>query len=256
MNEQLSIDVPEHIELKFDLAGVGSRFCAALVDTIILAAIILCGLMVIASMGVLGDTLPDVFGGEFSQNMTTWLAAVFILVVFALLWGYYILFEMLWNGQSPGKRALKLRVMKTGGYPITFADSAIRNLVRLVDFLPMFYGVGVVTMVVDKKWRRLGDLAAGTLVVKEHTDQRLTEFVNVIPQKTAFTYADRIQIDAITNEELSAIREYLSRRATLNVLRRQQLSRALATPILQNMGIAEPINYDVFLEEILVLKQR
>ncbi|MEK7327557.1 MAG: RDD family protein, partial [Chloroflexota bacterium] len=96
-----------------------------------------------------------------------WLVAIFGLISFAFFWGYYILFEMLWNGQSPGKRWVGLRVIRTDGTPITLTESIIRNLVRLVDFLPAYYGVGVVTMFINEQSRRLGDLAAGTLVVHD-----------------------------------------------------------------------------------------
>ncbi len=249
MNEQLSIDAPEHIELTFDLAGVGSRFCAALVDNIILTVIVMLFAAVIYSLDVLEYT-SDLLEGEFKN----WLLAGLILIVFAILWGYYIVFELMWSGRSPGKRLLKLRVVKTGGYPITLLESAIRNLIRLIDFLPVFYGIGVIIMIVDRKWRRLGDLAAGTFVVKERVDRIPVELGSPIPQKTAFTYADKINIDVITDEELSAIREYISRRSTLTVQRRKQLSRVLATPILRKMGLPETLDHDVFLEEALILK--
>jgi hypothetical protein len=91
------------------------------------------------------------------------------LVSFIFLWGYYIFFEMAWNGQSPGKRMAKLRVICVDGRPVTLPESLVRNLVRLVDFLPGFYGVGVVTMFIQPQSRRLGDLAAGTLVVHERS---------------------------------------------------------------------------------------
>lgn len=249
MNEQLSIDAPEHIELTFDLAGIGSRFCATLVDSIILTAILCFFSLAMYSLNIL-----EYNAGLLAEGFKYWIAAALILIIFALLWGYYIAFELMWNGQSPGKRLLKLRVMKTDGYPITLLESAIRNLVRLIDFLPLFYGVGVITMIVDKKWRRLGDLAAGTLVVKERVERAPVELGRSLPPKAVFTYADEIKLDLITDEELSAIREYILRRRTLTVLRRKQLSRVLATPILRKMGLPETLDHDVFLEEVLILK--
>jgi hypothetical protein len=93
--------------------------------------------------------------------------AVYALIAFGFLWGYYIFFETLWDGQTPGKRRARLRVIRSDGLPIGFAEAAIRNLVRMVDFLPAYYGVGVVAMFVDGRSRRLGDLAAGTLVVRD-----------------------------------------------------------------------------------------
>ena len=155
MNEQLSVETPEQIDINYQKAGIGSRFYAALLDTLLLVLIILVGSYV---NSIFITRLGDIFG--------KWFGAVGGIVVFALFWGYYMVFEITTNGQSPGKLALGLRVIKEGGYPISFADSAIRNLVRVVDFLPFCYGAGLFVMLINKDWQRLGDLAAGTLVVK------------------------------------------------------------------------------------------
>ena len=106
---------------------------AALVDT---AAIIVIQIVVNLTMFLLASRLLDI------DMASGWVTAVFGLISFALLWGYYIFFEMLWNGQSPGKRLVGLRVLKADGTPITLTESIVRNLVRLIDFLPLFYGLG------------------------------------------------------------------------------------------------------------------
>lgn len=255
MNEQLSIETPEQIDLSFQKAGIGSRFYAALIDTGLLTLIALIGYYVNRNfIRELGDTLGN------------WLGALGSIIVFALFWGYYMVFEVTTNGQSLGKRALGLRVIKEGGYPIGFADSAIRNLVRLVDFLPFFYGAGLLAMLINKDWRRLGDLAAGTLVVKTaRTDQKLISArsgtvpsVN-IPQQ-ALTYAAWIQPALVTETEFDVIREYLARRGMLHKSRRSELARTIATPIIEKMGGSEImknsnlVSYDKFLEEVYVLK--
>lgn len=190
-----------------------------------------------------------------------WLAAFGGVVVFVLFWGYYIVFEVTTNGQSLGKRVLGLRVIKEGGYPVTFADSAIRNLVRIVDFLPFCYGVGLLSMLINRDWRRLGDLAAGTLVIKTaHTDVQLTRgssqannpSINISPQD--LLYIDWIQPALISNAEMGTIREYLVHRKTLPGYRRSELARTIAVPILKKMGGTGSISYDRFLEEVYVLK--
>lgn len=250
MNEQLSIETPEQIDLSFQKAGIGSRFYAALIDTGLLALIALIGYYVNRNfIRELGDTLGN------------WLGAFGGIIVFALFWGYYMVSEVTTNGQSLGKRALGLRVIKEGGYPIGFADSAIRNLVRLVDFLPFFYGAGLLAMLINKDWRRLGDLAAGTLVVKTApTDRRLTgthskvaPAVNIPPQET-FTYSDWIRPELVTETELGIIREYLGRRGMLPKFRRSELARTIASPIVEKMGGRGSISYDKFLEEVYSLK--
>ncbi|MCG9133329.1 RDD family protein [Candidatus Poribacteria bacterium] len=250
MNEQLSIETPEQIDLSFQKAGIGSRFYAALIDTGLLALIALIGYYVNRNfIRELGDTLGN------------WLGAFGGVIVFALFWGYYMVSEVTTNGQSLGKRALGLRVIKEGGYPIGFADSAIRNLVRLVDFLPFFYGAGLLAMLINKDWRRLGDLAAGTLVVKTApTDRGLTgthskgvPAVYIPPQET-FTYSAWIRPELVTETELRVIREYLGRRGMLPKSRRSELARTIASPIVEKMGGRGSISYDKFLEEVYSLK--
>ena len=156
--EILNIDTPENVIFGYEVVGIGSRFMAAAVDTTL---IIILQVIVNLTLFLFLSVIFDVDSGG------AWAAALFGLISFALLWGYYIFFELLWNGQSPGKRLTNLRVMRHDGMPITATESVVRNLIRLVDFLPLFYGVGVVTMFINDQSRRLGDLAAGTLVVRD-----------------------------------------------------------------------------------------
>ena len=256
MNEQLSIKTPEQIDLSFQKAGIGSRFYAALIDT---------GLLV--SIAFIGYYVNRNFISELGDTLGNWLGAIGGILVFALFWGYYMVFEVTTNGQSPGKRALGLRVIKDGGYPIGLADSAIRNLVRVVDFLPFFYGAGLLAMLLNSNWKRLGDLAAGTLVVKTaRTDLKVTganstaaPSINIPPQET-FTYSAWIRPELVTETELGVIREYLGRRGMLPKLRRSELGRTIAGPIIEKMENSEEIrnrilvDYDKFLEEVYALK--
>lgn len=250
MNEQLSVETPEQIEINFQKAGIGSRFYAAILDTLLLMLIFFVGTYVNYKFIT---NLSDIFG--------RWLAAVGGVVVFALFWGYYMIFEITTNGQSPGKLVLGLRVIKEGGYPISFTDSAIRNLVRIVDFLPFGYGAGLLVMLINKNWQRLGDLAAGTLVIKSsRKSQQLTNIdtkthlplIHIPPQN--FLYADWIQKDMVTESELGMIQEYLSRRPVLSPIRRIELARTIGSPIAEKMGNTGDIRYDTFLEEIYALK--
>ena len=250
MNEQLSIETPEQIDISFQKAGIGSRFYAALIDTGLLALILFVGYYVNRNFIMeLGDTLGN------------WLGAIGGILVFALFWGYYMVFEVTSNGQTLGKRALGVRVIKDGGYPIGFADSAIRNLVRVVDFLPFFYGAGLLTMLINGNWQRLGDLAAGTLVVKTaRTDLKPTgastntrvPVINI--PREEFNYDGWIRLELVTEMEFGVIREYLSRRGTLPKFRRSELARTIASPIIKKMGGSGSISYDRFLEEIYALK--
>jgi uncharacterized RDD family membrane protein YckC len=156
--EMLNIDTPENVAFGYSVAGIGSRFLAALVDTT---------LIVLIELIVLGASAFALKQANLMSGLDAWAAAIFGLVSFLLFWGYYIFFEMLWNGQSPGKRWAGLRVIRVDGTPVTLAESIIRNLVRIIDFMPFGYGIGIVTMFVNDQARRLGDMAAGSLVVHD-----------------------------------------------------------------------------------------
>lgn len=158
--EFLDIGTPENVVFGYEVAGIGSRFLAAVVDTTLIALLLLiANFLLITLAGAVGQA-PASGGG-----IAGWLVAALALVSFAVLWGYYIFFEMVWNGQSPGKRLVGLRVIRGDGSPIGVVESIVRNLIRIIDFLPLYYGIGVVVMFVSQRAQRLGDLAASTLVV-------------------------------------------------------------------------------------------
>lgn len=215
LDNHLSIDTPENVTFGYDVAGIGSRFLAAFIDTLLIML-----LLTIVNMTMLFLT-RSLFGDSAAQNLVSiWIAALFGLISFFFFWGYYILFEMMWNGQSPGKRWLGLRVLKTDGTPITLVESIIRNLVRLVDFLPAYYGLGVVTMFVNDRARRLGDLAAGTLVVydtgtvtleelSQADDSLVSRFQQISPE------TEKLPLERLTSQDLHMIEDFLRRRADL-----------------------------------------
>lgn len=168
IEETLNIDTPENVSFDYEIAGIGSRFTAAFIDTFIIVALQVLTYLVILFVVMRTNSAVTV---ENVGTFGAWAIALIGLIAFLLLWGYYIFFEMLWNGQTPGKRIINLRVIRTDGTSITLTESVIRNLVRLADFLPAFYGIGTVAIFINRQTRRLGDLAAGTLVVREKTQQ-------------------------------------------------------------------------------------
>jgi uncharacterized RDD family membrane protein YckC len=211
-DDYLSIETPENIAFGYDVAGIGSRFLAAIVDTIVIVI-----LQIIVNLAILFLT-NNLFAGFSESETLIWLGAIFSLISFLLLWGYYIIFEMIWNGQSPGKRWVGLRVIRIDGSPITLIESIIRNLVRLVDFLPLYYGVGVVTMFVNEQSRRLGDLAAGTLVVRDRSPISLESL-----EQSAIRRADQaipasvanLPLERLTDRTIQMVEDYLHRRKEL-----------------------------------------
>lgn len=149
VGRQRVILTPEHVPIRLIPAGLGSRFLALITDSFISTALA----FMVASML---SFIPFGIG-----------QALAITAVFIIQWGYHVYFEVRKEGRSPGKRMTRLRVVDGRGLPITFEQSLLRNIVRVLDFLPLFYGLGGLTCLLDPDRRRLGDLAADTLVIRE-----------------------------------------------------------------------------------------
>lgn len=176
-SDEYTIATPENITFGYEVAGIGSRFIGALVDTIIIAMLLLLiNLLVAVALGYVAD--DGGFRGDFEAD-PGWLAglviALYALFNFAIIWGYFIFFELGWHGQTPGKRLAGTRVVRLDGSGAGFLEVAIRNLVRIVDFMPFAYAVGFVTMFFNRNARRLGDFAAGTLVIRQQREIRLDQ---------------------------------------------------------------------------------
>jgi uncharacterized RDD family membrane protein YckC len=233
--ETLDIQTPENVAFGYQVAGIGSRFLASLLDTIIVV------LLQVAVLVVLALILDSFDGSAFGDQLSAWIYAIFGLIAAIFYWGYYIFFEMLWNGQSPGKRWVGLRVIRSDGTPITLSESLIRNLARLIDFLPAAYGVGVVTMFIDKQSRRLGDLAAGTLVVQDRAPisiQDLSVKRTVHLRPWAKVSLDGFPIERLTDNDLSLIEDFLQRRDQLT--HRDQLAVQILNTLHSRLGLPMP----------------
>jgi len=234
-----SIDTPEQVALEFDLAGMGSRFMAVLVDHLIQFVGIMLFAMIFWAVGaVLGPV---------------WAIALLVLLVFVVEWGYFTIFETLWNGQTPGKRLVKVRVIKTSGRAITVFEAMTRNLIRIIDFLPSLYLVGMVAMFIDPKNRRLGDMAAGTLVVHEREERALSFPLaplkqTAVPTLSGATY----DVRNLGVSDLELIETFLSRRFDIESYARHVTAEQLATMMRKKLGIqrADAPNDETFLEEL------
>jgi len=174
LSQEYTIDTPENVTFGYEVVGIGSRFVAAVIDTIILfVTLILLAIAMFVIFALLDESsfnVESLFLDTSAEWLTGIVIAIYSLINFVLLWGYYVVFELLWNGQTPGKRVAKIRVVRTDGNPIGFLQSTIRNLVRFVDLMPTAYGFGLITMFFNKNSRRLGDFAAGTLVIRDKTE--------------------------------------------------------------------------------------
>lgn len=236
LEDRLDISTPENVVFGYQIAGIGSRFLAALIDSLIIM------LLVVAVYTALFMFLA-LFELESGEPAVGWALALFSLMAFIILWGYYIFFEILWNGQSPGKRRIGLRVIQSDGAPVSLSGSAIRNLIRLVDFLPVYYGLGVMTMFIDRRARRLGDLVAGTLVV--HDRDRNISLEEVLPRQPRFYRyeiermpAVELPVERLNKQEVGMIEEFLHRQQALH--NSGPLAQQLLQYLSQRMEIAAP----------------
>lgn len=255
LDNELSIEIPEHIELQFVLASVGNRFLACAIDHIIQLLAIFFIVSGARSFQVTLSALKMRWG-------TNWFMAGAILVVFLITFGYFVLFETVWNGQTPGKRWLRLRVMRQDGRPIGFYEAMIRNLVRLVDIMPFpSYFVGIVSIFFSREYRRLGDYAAGTVVVKERSSEaprfsELFEDDEIFGERASSPSMSGITIPPhalrlITNEEMQAVEAFLKRRARLERGRRRFLARRIARPLMLKLHLVNrAVDDETFLEEL------
>ena len=156
LQRRIALETPEHVRLEYRLADLGSRAAALAVDLAILAA----GILLVGA--ILSYVAAD---GGLGSGLGT---SVLLIVLFFANWGYFLFFETVWDGRTPGKRALGLRVLHDGGEPLSFRGAVLRNLVRVVDLQPGWAGIaGAATILINRRAQRLGDLVAGTIVVRD-----------------------------------------------------------------------------------------
>lgn len=223
---KLTIDTPEQTSLEFPLAGIGSRFLALALDTLIQSA---ATLVVFILAAVLSVSIR-----EFWRGGSVWTVAVFWLVFFCLYFGYFAIFEAVWNGQTPGKRLTRLRVIQESGRPVSVYQALGRNLMRIVDQLPFFYAVGIITALLSKQNKRLGDYVAGTVVVHEKPFEEVRpEWGSVEQPAVAQFGATRLGLD-----EVQLIEAFLQRRSHLSADVRAQMARQIAERVAQKLDVS------------------
>jgi uncharacterized RDD family membrane protein YckC len=248
--DQLSIDTPEQVELSYDVAGIGSRFVALLLDMLIIAAVyIALGLVFVLA-------LTAAHAINQMDNMTMWFVAALVVVAFIVNWGYFALCEAYWQGQTPGKRAMKLRVIKDSGRQITLFEALARNLLRFIDYLPGAYLVGLITMLCNKRNKRLGDFVAGTLVVHERSDEQpmshqpspqsslnLNRLNTVASEPWRDPVPGMFPADAVarlSGQDLVVIETFFQRMLDLPMETRAGLAYRIAGQMATKMGVALP----------------
>jgi uncharacterized RDD family membrane protein YckC len=237
----LEIDTPEHLAFRTRIGGPARRMFAWFIDLLVRGVIFL-GFAIIVSI---------VFGS--AQLSGVGIGLVF-LALFVVDWGYFFVCELLTGGRSPGKMATKLRVVRTNGLPITWRESFLRNLVRAADlalFPPFFLTIGPVVMAFDSKFRRLGDLVAGTIVVVEEatavaSKSAIEASPELVEELPASLPLDRGDLEAL---ELFVNREHMSE------ARREELADIVAPIYAKRLSFPRPRDSTRFLASLWVRAQ-
>ncbi len=223
MERNVDVRTPESIAFRYELAGLGSR-CLAVCADITIQTITL--LLIFWGIYYAAMRLPTAHAqltpDDDSLGRSLAIALV-VIIVFMVYFGYHILFEAFWNGQTPGKKMLGIRVVRDGGYPLDFGGAFLRNVIRIGEEALGFYAISAVTMLLSSENKRIGDYAAGTIVVREG---RLAKPLSLVE---ALSVGARAGSGAyLTDDERALIAQFLARRADLDGQRRNELAAALA----------------------------
>lgn len=263
--ETLIIETPERVPLEFALASIGNRFLAVAIDHFLQYFLMFTIAWIFLSIS--GLDAIDSSAGYILAEMPKWTIAALIVFLFLLFAGYFIFFEWLWNGQTPGKRLLKLRVIREDGRPITLWEAAARNLLRIFDAVPglilPIYSVGLIVIFLSGRDQRVGDIFAGTVVIRERVDEAPTF-------EETFAVEDRISdpafrrvhelnnfqadISLLSADEMEVVESFLRRRWELSERQRLWMAWRVALPIMYKLKPnyeIEDFSYEGFLEELL-----
>ncbi|MEP6570316.1 MAG: RDD family protein [Acidobacteriota bacterium] len=252
----LIIETPERVPLHFALASIGNRFIACAIDHALQALVLILvfiAFTVIANYSSLGERLT---------SLPKWVQAIMIIVVFLVVSSYFAFFEWIWNGQTPGKRWLKLRVIREDGRPVTFWEAAVRNLLRTLDMMPApFYSIGLISVFISSSDQRVGDMVAGTVVVRER-EAEAPAFAQVFAStvsdpalRRSFKPVDFVaELNVMTESEIQVVETFLRRRWDLAEMARQWMAWRVSLPILFKLRPTydrATFTYEGFLEELL-----
>lgn len=250
LSRTISVVTPENIVITYQVAGVASRFLASVIDLFLqfLLILLVSGIMrAVAGSGAPGiGSIASAFG---------------IVLIWLLMFGYALFFEAFWAGRTPGKRVLGLRVVRDGGYPLTFLASAVRNLLRIVDLglFPLGGGAlflgglpGLLSLFFSPTYKRLGDYAAGTVVILDRTVSPLGEPrpLNTKPEVTYLLPSIK-NIDRLTPEEYEVIRRFTSRRQEFEITIQAALGERIARPLMERLELTPPILVQIQYADLL-----
>lgn len=253
---KVKLQTPESVELEFTLAGIGNRAYALLIDYLALGITLIVFLIAWAFLSLqLLDIINNLVGSN--GRLGLWLLSIQLLITFFVYVGYFVLFETLWQGQTPGKRYVKIRVIRDDGRPVRLPQATLRALVRPVDEL---FFMGVFFIALGKREKRLGDWLAGTVVIQE---ERSITPANFPVSEEAQALANRLQTQAdlslLSPEDFAVIREYLQRRGGMVATARAELSRKLAhqvKTVITLEKVPKGVTANLFLEAVYLAYQQ
>jgi len=260
-DENLIIETPEHVELHFALATMGNRFIACAIDHAIqILSIVLTSVLAYRLSSDVRRVGDKVVSGISEGSL--WITALSSLVVFVIFFGYFIFFETVWSGQTPGKRWLKLRVIQEDGRPITFFAAMARNIIRFFDMLlPPFYSIGIISIFASEQAKRLGDYVAGTVVIKERSAEAPSfdevfesEIIDSAHRRIAPAMDFQGDVRIVGPAEIVVVENFLRRRCDLPEQPRQWLAWRVSIPLMEKIRpYYDPatFSYEGFLEEVL-----
>ncbi len=252
-DERITIETPEHIHIHYELAGIGSRALAGLVDLFLQGVgtlLLIMSLLWLGQKFKLQDTLG--FVGAIIVASLGFLAFTI----------YYIGAEMITDGRSPGKRMAGLRVLSIDGRPISFLQSALRNILRAVDMLPFLYGIGLLAIFFSPRCQRLGDVVAGTIVVKERLYEPPRALSDVAAKLSAFPLPRDVQarlhssLHVLSTADITTAEHFLARRYELSEEIRRELAEKIAGPLLAKLPYVQPGDFpdlEIFLQALVQL---
>ncbi len=237
---QIHITTPEQVSLNYKIAGLGSRATAHILDWLLLIFI---GFALSLGSGLILEQLP----ASIAETVMRYAVAIVILILFFLLWGYFMLFEFFGAGRTPGKMLVGIRVIQDNGQSLTFLSSAVRNLLRIIDFLPLFYLLGILMIFFHARHKRVGDLAAGTLVVyqrktkrkkkKNRLEKEIERRLNINPVALEL---DDWTIKKIGSREWKLIETYIKRRPSLPPKEQKEMTLQVAGILFPLLGMETP----------------
>jgi uncharacterized RDD family membrane protein YckC len=252
---QITLQTPESVELDFTLAGIGNRAYALILDYIFLGLILILDLVVWSFFSYyLLELIPD---SQITKNISLWLFAIQLLILFGIYLGYFVIFETLWQGQTPGKKKAKIRVIRDDGRIARLPQATLRALFRPIDDL---FFLGVFLIVFTKKEKRVGDFIAGTLVIQEkNTGEKATLIISNQAVSVASLLQIKADISQLLPEDFATIKKYLESRKEMIPRARKEVSLRLANQAKEIIGLSTippNISANLFLEAIYLAYQK